>query len=641
MFATIIKDWRANAAAWLATALTVVFGLQELRVLFVGFVGYLRDSQGMSSLSLAPVAIGIFALSLLAGPLNRLLGTRNALWLSAGGLAVLRVAEQFAQTALLDLYLSAAAVALFLIFIPLAIGVVRARGGDLPVHFGLAFLFGLALDTAIFTGVRTLDLSWQTGLLPVVVVLALVAVQLWALNQRTANAPAAHDGSWQANLATLALGPWLFLQMLVFQSAPLLSSTTGWHTPVAGLFLVLANAVGLYAAAQIASAQRNSLYALLAGALALVALALASPETSYGGILLLLGQLFSLVLGMLLLLAATRVKGEPGLLKTTLLGGLGQIVLVLLLFLYYASYDIDFGFRPPVLPLAAMALAALLTAAALAARGAAKLAIGSWRTPAYSAALLLLIPLIMLPGWKLTDSPTSEGSGVRIINYNVHDAVNTDGRMDPEALAQVVDDSGADIVALQEISRGWLIWGGMDMLEWFSMRLNMPYVWDATADSQWGMAVYSRYPILSVERFDLPPDDVLLLRGFTVIEIDVDGELLTVINTHFSERDGQDDIRMTQSSAILDQWSGRPATVVVGDFNARPESAAIQLMLEAGFVDVSRALGQQPTYTYYAADLTHQIDYIFTTPDLGIRDFSIPQTTASDHLPLVVTVDLP
>jgi len=63
MFATFGNDWRQHGAAWLLTLLVVVFGLQELRVLFVGFVGYLRDSVGLGSLSLAPIAIGVFALS--------------------------------------------------------------------------------------------------------------------------------------------------------------------------------------------------------------------------------------------------------------------------------------------------------------------------------------------------------------------------------------------------------------------------------------------------------------------------------------------------------------------------------------------------------------------------------------------------
>jgi endonuclease/exonuclease/phosphatase family metal-dependent hydrolase len=78
----------------------------------------------------------------------------------------------------------------------------------------------------------------------------------------------------------------------------------------------------------------------------------------------------------------------------------------------------------------------------------------------------------------------------------------------------------------------------------------------------------------------------------------------------------------------------------MGDFNALPDSQAITLMLEAGLVDISREIGDQPSYTYFSANPDHQIDYIFVTPDLGYSDFIIPDTQASDHLPLTVTIEL-
>lgn len=74
MYENLMKDLRSLGKQWLLTVLVTIFGMQILRVLFVGFVGYLRDSQGMASLTLAPIAIGIFALSFLAGPVKRLAG---------------------------------------------------------------------------------------------------------------------------------------------------------------------------------------------------------------------------------------------------------------------------------------------------------------------------------------------------------------------------------------------------------------------------------------------------------------------------------------------------------------------------------------------------------------------------------------
>ncbi|MGH2581668.1 MAG: hypothetical protein ACRDFQ_02075, partial [Anaerolineales bacterium] len=215
MLNNLSNDLRSRGFAWLSTALVTVFGMQLLRLLFVGFVGYLRDSVDLGSLDLAPIAIGVFALSFLAGPLNRFAGTKNALWITAGGIALVRLVEQFARTAQLDLVLSIVGVALFLMFIPIAIGAARSAGGDAAANFGFGFLLGLALDSASFVGLRTLDLSWQPGFLATGLVFVLVGALLWALSRHVETIQPAADASWRRNLNLLAFGPWLFLQMLV------------------------------------------------------------------------------------------------------------------------------------------------------------------------------------------------------------------------------------------------------------------------------------------------------------------------------------------------------------------------------------------------------------------------------------------
>jgi endonuclease/exonuclease/phosphatase family metal-dependent hydrolase len=643
MLKNFSSDLKVRGFAWLSTALVTVFGMQLLRLLFVGFVGYLRDSLDIGSLDLAPIAIGVFALSFLAGLLNRFAGTRNAMWVTAGGVGLVRLVEQFVQTAQLDLALSIIGVALFLMSIPIAIGAARSAGGDAAANLGFGFLFGLALDSAIFVGVRTLDLSWQPDFLATGLVVILAGALLWSLNRHIKTITAASDASWRRNLNLLAFGPWLFLQMLVFQNVGLFASLTDFTLPVAGALLVLGNAAGLWLASRVTITVAKPLNILVSAMVVLVPLAfIVQLPTFLPWLWLFVGQAFSLALGMMLFTAVGAEKGKAGLIGSTILNGLGQIIFVLLVFVYYASYDIDFGVRSGTLLPLALVLSAVF------------MAIGHIRlerkpetpkrifSPAVLGLFLLVFPLVEATNWSAQEiSPAPTGTrSVRIINYNLHDAVNTEGRVDPEALAQVIEASGADVIGLQEVSRGWLIWGGMDMLSWLSQRLGMEYVWGPTADPQWGLAVFSRYPIVRSELIPLPPDDILLLRGHILAEIDVDGQILTVIDTHFSEKDDQDEVRAIQSSAILSTWNNLHATVIMGDLNARPDSLAVELLLEAGLIDISREIGEQPTYTYYAANPDHQIDYIFVTPDLGYSDFSIPQTTASDHLPLVTTVIL-
>src|SRR3990172_8931026 len=68
-------------------------------------------------LPLGGIALATFLLGFVAPLVRRLFGSRGALWFAGGGLAGLRLLEQFSTDPALDLYLSLASVALFLIFL--------------------------------------------------------------------------------------------------------------------------------------------------------------------------------------------------------------------------------------------------------------------------------------------------------------------------------------------------------------------------------------------------------------------------------------------------------------------------------------------------------------------------------------------
>ena len=89
------------------------------------------------------------------------------------------------------------------------------------------------------------------------------------------------------------------------------------------------------------------------------------------------------------------------------------------------------------------------------------------------------------------------------MSFNVHNGFSRDGRLDLEAIAQVIEASGADVVGLQEVSRGWLINGSADMVQWLSQRLGMAYVYGPTEGALWGNALLSRLPVLAVRPLDL------------------------------------------------------------------------------------------------------------------------------------------
>jgi endonuclease/exonuclease/phosphatase family metal-dependent hydrolase len=623
------------------TGLAVVFGLQLIRVLLPTLVYYLRDAQGYSSLSLAPIAFGLFGLAFLAGPLQRYLGLRWALVVTAGGLALLRLLQQLFQTPALNLYLSGVGVALFLMLIPLLAGIARAQGKGAVIWLGSGLLLGVAVDTAVHVAVRTLDLAWQPGVAPILAILLLALLLLLLLRRALAILPdSVRDGRFAHAWPLLIVGPWLFLQLVYFQNVARLAASTGWSLPLAGTWIVLANALGTAVAIAAVHRAERLVIALAAGLLLIVSLFFFSSSGLVGALLALLGLAAAAVLLLLVFAGLETAEDRPGLAGLTVANGLGQLLFVLVMFLYYVAYDIPLGFRPvSLLPVVGLVVA--LPAVFAARQG--QPGEQPVYAPALIALLLLIFPLALWPGWQTPQAtePATQNRTVQIINYNLHNGFNSDGLLDMEALARVIEESGADVLLLQEVSRGWVINGSLDMLAWLSQRLDMPYVAGPTEAALWGNALLSRYPIHNASNVSLPPDHLLLRRGYQTAEIDVGAERLLVINTHLHHVHADSPVRQEQVGQILSGWQGRPRTVIAGDLNATPEAPEMVILVEAGLVDVAPLFGPNPHYTYSAVNPERRIDYIWITADLEATDFAVLQTIASDHLPLVVTITLP
>lgn len=625
-------------------ALIVVFGLQLIRVLLPTLVYYLRDSQGMNAISLAPIAVGVFAVGFLAAPLRRLLGLRWTLVISAGGVAVFRAAEQFSVDPALDLVLVSFGVAFFAMFPAIALEVARPAGAKAVYEFGLAFILGVAADSAINAGAGTLDLTWQEDPLATFFVLALVLAALLLLWRRAkAIDPNLKDGQgWPRALALAAIGPWLFLQMVVFQNVARLAAITGWSVPLAGLFIGAGNILALIAAAHAQRSRRIPGLSIAVAVVFVVVLLFIESDGLLGALLSVVGQVLSASLLMTILISLGWLAQKSGRLGVSVANGIGQLLFVTFAFIFYISYELNFGFRSiAVLPMAGLLLSVAAIAVDRGLEGQKRVA--NNLVPAGIAAALLLLPAILWFTWNTPEpvAPPADNISVRVMDYNLHNGFNTDGRLDLESLAQVIESSNADIIGLQEVSRGWVINGSADMLQWLSHRLDMRYAYGPTEGSQWGNAILSRYPIVSLQSEPLPPESLRLRRGYIQAEIETGANVLQVLNTHLHHVAEDSETRQEQVPVLIEAWNGAPRTILMGDLNATPDSPEIAQLTAAGLSDVGGIIGPDPGYTYYATDLYQRIDYFWTSPDLVPTLYEVRQTAASDHLPLLTTITLP
>ncbi|MDY6907550.1 MAG: hypothetical protein SV910_04865, partial [Chloroflexota bacterium] len=294
--------------------LTVVFGMEVLRVMVPGVVWLLGDRLGLGALPAGGLTLLVFLSAFLAGPLRRALGDRLALVVTAGGLGLLRLVMQlWAGAPLVDFGLAMAGTALFIVFLPLFLRGAW-QGGSVPIgYMALGLLAGLALDTAIHGAFSTYDMAWQSGLAPLLVTLFLVLAQ-WVLlagfqpAEGAQGEAAAHGAAsgvpWARSLTWVAIGPFLFLQLVVFQNIARLAALSGWALPWAFGWTLLSQLIGLAAAVWVLGRRWRTRWplALACGLGLVVVLAIPYPQGAAATVVLaMLGQVL-LSLSMVLVL---------------------------------------------------------------------------------------------------------------------------------------------------------------------------------------------------------------------------------------------------------------------------------------------------------------------------------------------------
>lgn len=204
--------------------------------------------------------------------------------------------------------------------------------------------------------------------------------------------------------------------------------------------------------------------------------------------------------------------------------------------------------------------------------------------------------------------------------------------------------SGADIIALQEVEEQD---DGGNTAQYIAEKLGVTYVYARSMrynnegkETYRGNAVLSKYPIADHTVHVLSREQS---RSAIQADIDVSGSMLHVVSVHIIHSHQQPSpIQVEQVNSLIDAVPKERA-VVMGDFNALPESQAISVMRGA-FADTDTS--DTPSWCLYPDGcnvckperVEWKLDYIFTTPDIVTKDFRAELSEASDHLPVSVVV---
>ena len=148
----------------------------------------------------------------------------------------------------------------------------------------------------------------------------------------------------------------------------------------------------------------------------------------------------------------------------------------------------------------------------------------------------------------------------------------------------------------------------------------------------WGNAIVSRYPMTDKRVHALSQ-----VRKRIALEatIDVGGEKLHVFSTHLVHGGApMARVRLAQAERLLAAVPPSRA-IVMGDFNATPDSEVVRKMAE-----IMRHTDEDLARRTRAAH-HERLDYIFTTRDIRSVETGVVNSDASDHLPIYAIVELP
>jgi endonuclease/exonuclease/phosphatase family metal-dependent hydrolase len=601
-------------------ALLVTLSLQSFRVLFPLAYNF---GERTSFTEAGMLALALFLAPFLSPTIFRVLGRRTSLLAALVGLAAARLAIPLVRP--VPLWLGATGTVFAILTLSLVYLGLRADGSEGGRRFVLGLLLGMALDTAVFASFGTWEPSWQEGPAARILAILLVGAAIVAARRMGPADGAVRTSVW----ASAAVGPFLMLHLLFLQNVAFTGSATETHLPAATALVLAGDLLAVLAAT--GTRGRAPLLLRLAAGAALVVLAALLNEAS--GLPALAVYLVAHPLAAFALASSLEREGRPGAWRAGVGMGLASVGFLLLTLLFYLHYDVPLPF--PNVALAPLA-AALLAAAAL--RSAP--ALGDRRSwwPAGVPAGLLVVPVALALTMPVPAPSAGGVQDLRLINYNVHTTVNAGGQVDPETVARIIEAQRADVVVLQEISRGWAVSGTIDSAGWLSARLGLPYVFVEAADKGFGNAIFSRFPILRKDEGFLPKGAGPMDRAWIRALLDLgDGRTVTVIGTHLHhQHDGPEDdrTRLRQIETLLGAWGGASRTIIAGDMNSTPESDEFTRFEAAGL----ETAGDPTIPTYPSTDPRDRIDYIFATPDLELGDVAFPESTASDHLAVAATV---
>jgi endonuclease/exonuclease/phosphatase family metal-dependent hydrolase len=252
-------------------------------------------------------------------------------------------------------------------------------------------------------------------------------------------------------------------------------------------------------------------------------------------------------------------------------------------------------------------------------------------------------------------STSTSGKVLRVLHYNISkNGWGTDGRYDPNRVANVLVKANPDIISLNEVERWNSYSQGADGVALYKSLLESKtgvrwYVAHAQAYGVWNdkgliNVIYSKVPFSSTYRHIYSAGKLKSVGGVT---INFNGRNINFMTTHFDPYSAS--YRLTEARDLVSYMKGFAENrIVAGDFNDQPGDAPITTMTAAyydAWAEGKKAgIASSPSDNPSGNTRNSRIDFIFYSrgeKNLTLKKVQVVETRSSsgvmpsDHRPVL------
>ncbi len=225
-----------------------------------------------------------------------------------------------------------------------------------------------------------------------------------------------------------------------------------------------------------------------------------------------------------------------------------------------------------------------------------------------------------------------------------------------QKIGRLLAESGADIVALQEVDENSHWNQNINLLEALRKEAGFPHAYLGVNNRRWGRkplaygnAILSRHP---VHFWKNNPFGSALLgeKGFLYAEVAIGGHALPIINLHLDYRSRQR--RIDQVEKVIEFLRAHPhpgspprrplCPIICGDFNthSRRVGDAVRHLFAALLAHGEYEIWPPPQTKTFPAHLPSRgLDFILIPKPYRVRCCEVPKAYLSDHCPVVLELE--